>query len=338
MASISASTDACTPPIPAEQCSFTEERSGLFELKSAIKETPTPLNPTATAASSFTKFELGDGSSADGSSASVGSLMVELKDDLLTATPTIRSITAANEMVTMLADVEPAATDAMKASVTFEGKFDFASKVTVDNTMNCDDAEDNSDLRMMDSDENVMGTTKPVAVGDFETMGGMHLCISVDSDDADLDIPKTRNYMANTSYTGLTDAAFPPGAGSNELGMIDRDGTTIRITYLYADEAGRYKNRVVIRNRGRGVPYKFAFHPPAGAVASPGDDAEGMLPANSTTILLAGSAGTLVTLSGGVQTAATFTAEADPDDIDLTSFLLDPDSGAPDVEDHDAED
>ena len=315
--------------IPMERCVFSESRSGVFVLKSVIDEDSEPADPTATAtaASSFTMF-------GSGSSASVGSLMVGIVPDLLTATP-LSATVSPKQSVLLLSEVEPGEMDKDMANVTFSGKFDFASKVTVDASADCDGVETATDLRMMDSDDNVMDTTEAVAVSRF--LAGLHLCITVDSTDADLDIPKTSAYSAMTSYTGLADATFSPMGRTHTLGIVDRDGTTIRIGYLYADMSGRFKHRVIIRNRGREVPYEFEFNPPEGTDASMRDGASGMLPADSTTVLLAGANGDLVTLSNGVETAATFTADADPTDIDLTTFLLDPVSGAPNVVEYEAD-
>ena len=115
--------------------------------------------------------------------------------------------------------------------------------------------------------------------------------------------------------------------------------TTINIGYLYQDNDGRFKHRMLIQNRGPDAPYAFTFKAPVGLEVIPASNASGILPANSVTRFvlfnsIPADRDLIEEIRGGVHTTAAFTATADPNDIDITTFLLDPSSGAPNVVRH----
>ena len=115
--------------------------------------------------------------------------------------------------------------------------------------------------------------------------------------------------------------------------------TIIHLGYLYQDDNGRFKHRMLIHNRGPAAPYAFTFMAPSGVEVDPAANATGTLSANSVTRFQLFNASSdlrdLVTdIRGGVSTSATFTATANPNNIDITTYLLEPTSGAPDVVNH----
>ena len=119
----------------------------------------------------------------------------------------------------------------------------------------------------------------------------------------------------------------------------DSSNTTVHIGYLYQDDNGRYKHRMLIRNRGSEASYRFTFKAPNGVQVEPAANARGTLPANSVTkFQLYGNNGVnrdlITSIRDGFFTSATFTAAADPNDIDITTYLIEPDGGAPDVVKH----
>ena len=130
-----------------------------------------------------------------------------------------------------------------------------------------------------------------------------HLCIAVDNTAEDqMPIPATAPYLATKTFvSALDDAEFPPSAVEHPLGRITRDGTTVYIPYLtqFAD----YNQRIVIVNRGGDAPYTFDFTSEGNVMTTPGAEAEGMLPAGSTTYLSL-KYGDLVTIEGSPNRAA----------------------------------
>ena len=144
------------------------------------------------------------------------------------------------------------------------------------------------------------------------------VCIEVKADTA---IPPA-GYRLELEYAPPSGASFADyvspftGHESMEIGGIRRDGTSIAIPYLTTHES--YNHRFQIVNSGPGTGYEFAFTPEPGIVAEPGAKASGTLPRGTTHL----RASELVTLSGGSRTAATFTAGAEPDNIEMSSVLV----------------
>ena len=144
------------------------------------------------------------------------------------------------------------------------------------------------------------------------------VCIEAKADTA---IPPA-GYRLELEYAPPSGASFAdyvapfPGHESMEIGGIRRDGTSIAIPYLTTHES--YNHRFLIVNSGPGTGYEFAFTPEPGIEAEPGAKASGALPRGTTHL----RASELVTLSGGSRTAATFTAGAEPDNIEMSSVLV----------------
>ena len=108
---------------------------------------------------------------------------------------------------------------------------------------------------------------------------------------------------------------FSARGGEYELGMIMRDGTTVELPYL--TQYSPYNQRIVVRNRGAAARYEFTFDAEDDVRVMPGEDAGGMLEANSTKYfsLLYGD---LVTIEGSPnRAAATLSIETQPHFIDV---------------------
>ena len=306
---------------------FTEDesRSGVIKLASAIDETPMPTDVTTTVASSFKQF-MGDTTDDDMSVANVGSFMVSFKTEHLNASNDTNN--GAVEGLGDLVDTSntTGANPRPNSTVTFMGDFSFASMVHVDTAAACDTGSP-TDLLMRDDEDMVSDTTMtmPVNVTTFET--AQNLCITVDTsdEDADVRIMATDPYMAVASYKQVTDRAFEPMGADNALGRIKRDGTTVHIPYMTTAEM--YNHRIVLSNRGSiDADFSIEFRPESGVMAS--DTYEGTLEKNSTVTMKAID---VVTLTGGSRTAATITLEATPMNIDVTSVIVNKDSGDTDT-------
>ena len=90
-------------------------------------------------------------------------------------------------------------------------------------------------------------TTSAVDVTTFAT--AQHLCIMVDPEaDTAMPIPTTDAYTAMGSYMGIADAAIGPMPEEQTLGMIRRNGVTVRIPYVTTYSG--YNQRLVVVNRG----------------------------------------------------------------------------------------
>ena len=151
---------------------------------------------------------------------------------------------------------------------------------------------------------------------------------------------------ANPNNIDITTYLLEPTSGAPDVvnhrpvaPMPPSDVTTIHLGYLYQDDNGRFKHRMLIHNRGPAAPYAFTFMAPSGVEVDPAANATGTLSANSVTRFQLFNASSdlrdLVTdIRGGVSTSATFTATANPNNIDITTYLLEPTSGAPDVVNH----
>ena len=278
----------------------------------ALMPMPMKNNPTARVASGFLSFT-NDADTALGSTVSLGSFELGLANPApLNATP------AANdppEAVTLTGLLELGTDLTQHSTAEIMGNFSFVSSAWLDTASTC---LETGDLRMEEDEDMMRDTTRLMmqALGTFITE--MHLCIMVlpAGDEDAVTIPETGPYMIGTSYVSLLDdAAFPPSAGTHELGSIMRDGTTVRIPYLTTFPA--YNQRIVIRNRGGAAMYQMAFHTEDGATASPGADAEGMLPADSVTYLSM-KHGDVVTLTDTFRVAATLTVVSESRLIDVT--------------------
>ena len=285
----------------------TASYSGAIKLGKALKETVAPTNPLTTVDSSFQMFAAIPPGTATTSVATVGSFTVGLVDsppldaDTGIAVPDLAAIVADKDVVT-------------SSYVKFMGDFSFASKVTLDAAANCEQAgmTDTIDLRDVEGEGDdlvILDTTDPTAVGAFDS--AMYLCITVDSDDEDLRIPATGKYMAMTMYKGIENAAMPPPPGEGDLGMIERDGTTVHLPYLTTN--AKWNQRIYIVNRGPAAEYFMEFN---GADDVAGSMATGTLLAKSTTVMMASD---VVTVGEGGSTSGTLTVETQQRYVDVAT-------------------
>ena len=332
--------------VPGITGTATHGPANVIKVASALKETPTPSNLTASVASSFKKF------SDDMTVGHVGSIAVGLNDGHRNATDG-----AGNTPVDGLNDIlqtgqtTVGTTTTANSSVSFMGDFSFTSKVFVHGDDDCGAANDGSDatrdndlataetdIRVMEGegdDAVITGTTMAVNLDptpddatDDDAVASVtnYLCIMVQGDDTDdmeaPRIPDTDAYTAMASYTALEDAASGPMGLERMLGMISRDGTTVHIPYMTTYEG--YNQRIVISNRSSSdASYEITFRPEAGVTATAMDAAEGMLMANSTVTMKSTD---LVELTGSTRTAATIVVEANRNSIDVTSVTVNKES------------
>ena len=115
------------------------------------------------------------------------------------------------------------------------------------------------------------------------------------------------------------------GMGTTQLGMIDRDGTTIRLPYLTTNEKFRQRLRIV--NRGPMAGYSIDFH---GEDDMAGEMAEGTLAANSITMMNLGM-DDVVTPGNGNNTSGTLIVEATPGMIDVATVQINRELGTTDT-------
>ena len=152
------------------------------------------------------------------------------------------------------------------------------------------------------------------------------VCIEAKADTA---IPAA-SYRIEIDYEpaaswSFADFVAPAADEIVEFGSIRRDGTTIHVPFVSTHE--NYNQRFMIVNGGPEAAYEFTFTPESGVNAEPGTAASGTL-AKGTTHLKASE---VVTLTGGSRTAATFTAAADPDHIEMSTVLVSRTKGETDL-------
>ena len=301
---------------------------GAISLKKALKVTTMPPDPmdtrsdrVATVGSEYKKFDHPTPAQDDVSEIDLGSVMVAVViDDADTADvdEALRRANATSGDVDDLAQLVNDATDADENSVTFMGDFSFASDVHVDESGECG-TEPTAVTRIIerDSDDVPMDKTRAVALSTFTTMN--YLCITVDSDGEDFEgIPDTGHYMAITSLSGVSNAVFAPEGATYTLRKIRRDGTTVHIPYITIYEG--YNHRIVLSNRGtRNAAFRIMFRTEDGITADPMMTEDMMLNAGETRTLRAAD---LVTLTGGARTAASVMVEARPQNIDVSSVIV----------------
>ncbi len=308
----------------------TEEHSGnVIKIAPALNEVSMAMNPTAdVAADGFMRFLKGR------TTASLGTLMVGYKDTLYSAT-TGAAVAAMTELMSTGTSGTPAVPD---SSVTFSGDFSFTSKVFLHGDTDCgaattdehvdgtnsdtDEASAETDIRMMDGDM-VMGTTMALNVTAFTA--AQYLCIMIDPEAEDaMRIPATSAYTAMGSYQKIADAAIGPMPMEQTLGMVERNGTTVRIPYVTTYDG--YNQRLVLVNRGGEARYEIEFTPEGEVMAAP-PSMEGMLPAGTTMKRTSD----IVTLTGGSRAAATIIVEAEPSMIDVATVTVNKSDGSTDT-------
>ena len=314
--------------LPGISGSMTHVGSGVIKLGSGLKETSMAVSPTATVEHSFRSF-------GGAALATVGSLEV-------TFDGTVRSasiVEAANDanLVTMLSEIidnDASPSDDGNSTVSIMGDFSFATRAFLhgdddcgaaatgdDLTLATDDA-DNPDILMREGtgeDAMVTGAAEQNVTA-FATM--QYLCIMVDTSEDGMRIPDTVAYTAMGDYATIEDGAFDPEPMKQTLGMIIRDGTTIRLPYLTTH--AKFTQRLYIVNRGAATVYEMDFQ----EGDTPGEMASGMLEANSRTTLLVRD---LVTVGEGGSTSGSLIIEAQPNMIDAATVQVSRDLGTTDT-------
>ena len=157
--------------------------------------------------------------------------------------------------------------------------------------------------------------------------GVIAFCISVPATNT-VEIPESE-YTVEVDYEGLPNRAFPPiDLAETPIGRIRRDGTRVQIPFLTTYSG--YSQRVVIVNRNtKPVSYAFSFNSEDGVTATPGEAAEGTLPAQDRVVLRAAD---IVTLEGGrTRTAATLDMVAASGTIDVATTTVNMDDKGTDT-------
>lgn len=215
-----------------------------------------------------------------------------------------------------------------------EGSLSFATGLSLEPAGACPDAPTTGNLVMRNEDMEIQPIEVPLVMNDIGSLTyDRELCIYVrEPDDMDaVAIPATSPYMAVLDFAARDDDQLsPPADRTLDLGRIMRDGTTVHIPYLTTYED--YNQRITLSNRSATpAGYEFSFRPEMGVTYRPGVNATGMLAAGETRVLRAMD---LVTLIGGNRTAATVTVVAQPTDIDISSTLVDLNTGVATVTVH----
>ena len=143
------------------------------------------------------------------------------------------------------------------------------------------------------------------------------LCVAVPATNT-AEIPEGE-YTVEVDYEGLTNAAFPPlDMAETSIGRIRRDGTRVQIPYLTTFSG--YRQNVVIVNRNtKPVAYTFKFVAEDGVAATPGEMAEGVVPAQGRAVLKATD---IVSLAGKTRTAATLDVVAASGTVDVATVQV----------------
>ncbi len=143
------------------------------------------------------------------------------------------------------------------------------------------------------------------------------LCVAVPATNT-AEIPEGE-YTVEVDYEGLTNAAFPPlDLAETSIGRIRRDGTRVQIPYLTIFSG--YRQNVVIVNRNtKPVAYTFKFTAEDGVAATPGEMAEGVVPAQDRAVLKATD---IVSLEGKTRTAATLDVVAASGTVDVATVQV----------------
>ena len=320
-------------PLPAKH---DEDYPAAVRVESdSLREIAEANNTLAAVAVGFKSFNLGtEDTPILNQVATLGSFEVAIADSA--------PLDAADATVAVVADLYTAGTSTANSvtdtvgddsSVTITGVFSFATKVTLDDSDDCNDASSNADLRLdetVDAEgETTRDTTalKPQTVPYFNA--NPNLCITV----ADLGsvgavaIPETAPYEGTIAYEGgTTDAVFPVSDQFFELGNVGRDGTTVRLPYLTTNE--RFNQRIYIVNRGGAAKYYMTFH---GEGDDGGMDADGVLAKESTTILSLRDNDVVTIGPGRTSTAGTIVVEQQAKFIDVATSQINRELGTSDT-------
>ena len=217
------------------------------------------------------------------------------------------------------------------STVTIMGDFSFVSRAWLDSAATCD-AVSGTDLRIMDDPDDttkVTDTTKlrAQALGYVNTNSNLCIMVTASTPRNPVSIPRT-TYTAMVTYkAGTAGGMMLPADQSHPVGVIARDGTTIRVPFLTTYKG--YNQRLVLVNRGKAVDYSIKFMPEAGTMATPMSAATGMLPEASTSMMLSRD---IVTLSGdSSRTAAEITVEAVSGTVDAATVTVNNMDGSTDT-------
>ena len=299
--------------------------AGAIAVDGGINETPTPQNPTALVSDGFKSFGMKNGSAPVNADArdlmeTVGSFAIELSADDLLSAADATTVGDVSDLVDVGSNGDPVADGA--SSVTFTGEFSFAAMVWLDSVADCS-TQSPTDLLKRDPTDSTMVTDMMALTSQTPAtvMANANLCISVpmSTDEKPVSIPPTGKYAAVTTYKPtVADAPFAPSGGTHELGMIERDGTTVRFPYLTTREGYVQRIRIVSR-AADGATYTMTFADNAEA----GPMASGTLDKGRTTLMVSD----LVTINeGGTTTSGTLNIEAQRAMIDIATTLNAPGS------------
>ena len=131
--------------------------------------------------------------------------------------------------------------------------------------------------------------------------GHRHLCATPR---ANTEIPVT-TIGASVSYNSLPNNAFAAAGANGDVGYIVRNGAIAELSYLTVSE--RYNQRIIITNRsGQDAEYELnKFYTEDGTEGAAGETASGMVPAESSIVVLTREAVTFTgTRSRGSATLA----------------------------------
>jgi hypothetical protein len=263
-----------------------------------IAEKGTSSMTVADVASGFTAFLTEEGGAVSSTLAAIGMLEIESRMSVI-----VQAGTAATSPDDLLADTDP-------ITVTYKGDFS-EHAYTLNTAMNC--ATDTEEESSVNAD---MTELTPDSQPDGAATVMHYLCVMV-SDENMMRITE-EPFTATVKYAALENAAFPRMEMTEEIGFIDRNGTTVHIPYMTTFDG--YNQRIVLSNRSStDAPYEISFRPETGVIATPKDMANGTLKANST---ITYKATDLVMLEEGSRTAATIDVVARPDDIDVASVIV----------------
>ena len=255
-----------------------------------LRESVSPVSPTATFGNGFRTFVRRDSVRSDGLAASVGSLAFSVREG--------SHVASGGTGVTQLSDV------IASGEVTFMGDFSFASDVFLSTDEDCSSTGDDRTSVMVSGNDR----TSTVAAAN-----GKHLCIEVSGT---TQIPKVASYTAFVDYTGLTNAEVPPGNVNLALGGIGMGGSVVYIPYANLNTV-KYFHRLQVYNRmNQAAAYRINFLPPQGTTAKPPSITGSFAPGNTALRF-----DTLTTLEGSRRMALTLAVDAPPELLQVQTIL-----------------
>ena len=155
--------------------------------------------------------------------------------------------------------------------------------------------------------------------------GQYFLCVNVDTQGPNTTpIPAGRYNATITSGTG----ALAKDLESGVIGEIKRNGTTVKLTYLTTYE--HYNQRIIIVNDGANdASYDIGpFATEEGTMATPKAKASGIVPAGGQVILKVSD---VVDFAGMTRGSATLSMNADVDDVQVATTIVNLNGGGTDT-------